>query len=354
MSGPITVVIAAEPISTLIAAAAIHAAEAVRAGYAEAAALAEARSGAKADRLAARRESDAAAHAARTADAVRQEARAGELLRIAARLAVAIPNDTCPPRPEEDDPIRLAAWCAAVAALIAELETLLRTEAARRGEALGDDEFNFVAPVAPAASAPRSQRWLTRIAHLGDVPEDIAELARELDATPPGERAELLASELRRRIQAHAEGAQRQAVQTATATVVEATLRDLGYQVDGIAETLFVEGGVAHFRRPGWGDYMVRLRAEAGATTVNFNVVRAVDGDSNEQSVLDHLAEDRWCAEFPALLRALEARGVRLTVTRRLEAGELPVQRVARERLPRFAEEEERVIAAPAKTREIR
>jgi hypothetical protein len=75
---------------------------------------------------------------------------------------------------------------------------------------------------------------------------------------------------------------------------------------------------------------------------INFNVVRAVDADQleGEASVQDRLAEDRWCAEFPALLKALAARGVRLEVTRRLEAGELPVQRVARERLPRFAEDQ--------------
>lgn len=354
MSGPITVVIAAEPISTLIAAAAIHAAEAVRAGYAEAAVLAETRSTVEAGNQAARREAAAAAHAERRAEAAQLMERASELLRMATRLGVSVPANACPPYPDGDDPSQLAAWCSATAALIAELETLLRTEAVRRGEELADADPTFVVPTSTAAQAPLSQRWLMRIAHLGEIPESIASLARELDETPQGERAELLASELRRRIQAHAGEVQRQAVHAATATIVEATLRDLGYQVDGIAETLFIEGGVAHFRRPGWGDYMVRLRAEAGATTVNFNVVRAADDANNAQSVLDHLAEDRWCAEFPALLRALEARGVRLTVTRRLEAGELPVQNVARERLPRFADEENRATVAPANAREIR
>lgn len=95
-----------------------------------------------------------------------------------------------------------------------------------------------------------------------------------------------------------------------------------------------------HFRRPGWGAHMVRMRVDARAGSVNFNVVRAAEAGANEASVLDHLAEDRWCAEFPALLASLAARGVKLDVTRRLAAGEVPVQRVAPGSLPRFADDE--------------
>lgn len=43
------------------------------------------------------------------------------------------------------------------------------------------------------------------------------------------------------------------------AIVLEQSLRDLGYAIE---ETLFVEGGVAHFQRPEWGDYFVRLRVD--------------------------------------------------------------------------------------------
>lgn len=353
MSGPITVVVTAEPITTLLAAAAIHAAEAVRAGYAEAATIALETATTDDRRRAERQAADADARTAANTEATALERRVGELLRLAARLGASLPAAACPPRPTGDDPAQLAAWRRATAALAGKLETLLRHEAACRSEGLDDADIDIVAPPVDAA-APASQRWLQRIAHLGPPPEEILAVAREFDATPLGERADLLAAELRRRIQLHAEAARRQAVQIATAGVVEATLKDLGYQVDGIAETLFVEGGVAHFRRPGWGDYLVRLRADAGAATVNFNVVRAVDGTTNERSVLDHLAEDRWCAEFPALMRALEARGVRLQVTRRLEAGELPVQCVARDRLPRFADDEASQPAVQPKTREIR
>jgi len=70
--------------------------------------------------------------------------------------------------------------------------------------------------------------------------------------------------------------------------------------------------------------------------------------------VLDHLAEDRWCAEFPALLGALEIRGVHMSVTRRLEAGEVPVQLVERSKLPRFTEDEAPPPAAKPVARELK
>jgi hypothetical protein len=188
------------------------------------------------------------------------------------------------------------------------------------------------APVSPTAAA----RLIARLAALGPLPDTIEALTREIAATPPGDRRELLEMELRRAIQLFEEDAARQA----SALVLEQTLKDLGYQVEPVSDTLFVSGGVVHFRRPGWQDYQVRLRLNAGANTANFNVVRAVDAGNNERSVLDHIAEDRWCAEFPALLQALADRGLNLEVTRRLEAGELPVQLVDRDKLPRFAEEE--------------
>jgi hypothetical protein len=257
-----------------------------------------------------------------------------------------------------DDAVALAQYIRALTALTDELQAVLLTESALRmqdmEENVGMASLESIASAAGAAPARKSSRWLERIAHLGPLPEDIDGVARELDASPPGERAELLMVELRRRIQLHAEAAQKKVVQEATALVVRQSLKDLGYQVEDIAETLFVEGGTVHFRRGGWGNYMVRMRVDANASTVNFNVIRAVKEGDNERSVLDHLAEDRWCAEFPALLKALEARGVKLDVTRRLEAGELPVQLVNAEKLPAFADEATAVNSAKPMERNIK
>ncbi|HZX32155.1 MAG TPA: hypothetical protein VFF03_12455 [Rhodocyclaceae bacterium] len=355
MSGPTTAIITTDPVTALLSAAAIRAAEAIAGGYARAAELEAAHDAvrqANADRQSAASRQGLAA-LAEEADALEAEfqrlAGLAEKLGVAGTLAAARPR-----RPGQDDPLALAAYVDGLRQLTAEAGTILLDLAARQADALPEPAALAAAAAAGAPSSSPSRRFLARIAHLGPVPADIEALARELDGTLPGERAELLASELRLKVQAHAEAVQRRLVQEATATIVEQSLKDLGYQVDEVGDTLFVEGGVVHFRRPGWGDYLVRMRIDAAAGTANFNVIRAVDAGNNERSVLDHLAEDRWCAEFPALLRALEARGVRLAVTRRLAAGELPVQLVARDKLPRFADEADRPAAAQPLAREIK
>ncbi|MEO7107376.1 MAG: hypothetical protein ABIZ09_13465 [Rhodoferax sp.] len=115
----------------------------------------------------------------------------------------------------------------------------------------------------------------------------------------------------------------------AAAQVLEQSLRDLGYAVDGVENTFFVEGGMAHFQRQGWGEYFVRVRVGVQDKTLNFNVVRAKGAqETAERKRLDYLAEDRWCSEFPKLLETLAARGIQLDVKRLLGAGELPVQAV--------------------------
>jgi hypothetical protein len=132
----------------------------------------------------------------------------------------------------------------------------------------------------------------------------------------------------------------------AAAVVLEQSLQDLGYQVEPVRDTLFAEGGIVHFQRPGWGKHFVRLRVHAGEQHLNFNVVRAraEAADSyaaSEQKRQDFMAEERWCAEFPRLMATLAARGMEINVTRRLQAGELPVQEVDAERLPDFTQDTE-------------
>jgi hypothetical protein len=123
--------------------------------------------------------------------------------------------------------------------------------------------------------------------------------------------------------------------QQAAAYVLEQSLRDLGYEVEDIEATLFAGGGTVHFRRPGWENYFVRMRVNPQERTANFNVVRASGDEQNaERGRLDALAEDRWCTEFPRLMQTLAARGLTLDVTRRLEAGAVPVQIVDGASLP--------------------
>jgi hypothetical protein len=86
----------------------------------------------------------------------------------------------------------------------------------------------------------------------------------------------------------------------------------------------------------------VRLRVDPAGRSINFNVVRASGDEENaERRRQDALAEDRWCAEFPKLLQTLAARGLDLDVTRRLEAGAVPVQVVDTASLPAIAKEDD-------------
>jgi hypothetical protein len=143
--------------------------------------------------------------------------------------------------------------------------------------------------------------------------------------------------------------------QDAAALVLQESLRDLGYEVEDVGATLFVNGGSVHFRRKGWDRYFVRLRVDPRERTVNFNVVRAAGDEENaERRRQDALAEDRWCTEFPRLMATLAARGLELRVTRRLEAGEVPVQVVDAAGLPAVADEENAADKPALRAREIR
>lgn len=230
------------------------------------------------------------------------------------------------------------------------------------------------------------------------VPLELESLARDIFLAPSTERAEALALELRLRVQRYQEEQQRlhsetetmqtwlaalpaeapaalrtaleiaaaglrrltpeqreetQAIleavrrahlrqeQQAAALVLQQSLRDLGYEVEDIASTLFVEGGVVHFQRQGWEDYHVRLRLDPRENTVNFNVVRPRGmEESAVRKRQDFLAEERWCAEFPKLQQTLAARGIAFKILRQLGAGELPVQTVDPASLPKRREEE--------------
>lgn len=341
MSGPTTVLFSANPVAVILAAAGIRAAKAVLAGYAEGAQLHAAHQERNDARQAVQATSAATGEQALHDEASAAEAQLDQLCTLAHKLGVeAQARATRPQRPAVGS-TALGAYVRALQELATQLRTILLTEAARQSADLADmPEFSTQAALQDWVPQQLAQRLLARIAHLGAPPEHLQKQALELAQTLPGERFGLLASELRARIQAHIEALQQQQVQEATQLVVEQSLKDLGYQVEEVANTLFVHGGVLHFRKPGWGNYSVRMRVDAKARSVNFNVVRAVAQGANERSVLDHLAEDRWCAEFPALLQAWEARGLQLNVTRRLQAGEVPVQLVDAARLPRFADEE--------------
>ena len=367
MSGPTTAILVADPLAVLLSAAAIRAAMAIQQGYEDSAIL-------KAQHLEQRNEQlkqqqsaalqgqQALQERIAAADTEFEQLcliaqRSGNDVRIKAERPVNAGADhgTATAANKALNNNELAAYLQAIQTYNAELKSILLTDAARQmsstDEHLSAPEFLLANEQAAATNV---QRLLQRIAHLGQAPDKIALLAQELASNLPLEREQLLLNELRHQIQLHLEQVQQQQLQEASALILRQSLIDLGYQVEEFSSTLFIEGGVAHFRRHDWGDYMVRLRINEANNTINFNVIRAVQQGNNERSVLDHLAEDRWCAEFPTLLKAMEARGLSMNVTRRLEAGELPVQLVNRDQLPQFTEQEQRRIEQPLLAREIK
>lgn len=178
---------------------------------------------------------------------------------------------------------------------------------------------------------------------LDELPDDVpAPLLRALECVAAGvERMDPALREAAERTLATAAADRERQEQEAATLVLQESLRDLGYEVDDIGATLFVDGGAVHFRRKGWENYFVRLRVDPRERTANFNVVRAKGDEENaERRRLDALAEDRWCAEFPRLMQTLAARGLELDVTRRLGAGEVPVQVVDGAQLPAIAEDD--------------
>ncbi len=349
MSGPTTAMIVADPVAVMLTAAGIVAARAIAEGYWEAEQLQARHSEQRAANEQAQVQAQFQGQQAMEADLAAAESICDQLIAFAEQQGCGAQLRAARPRPPANAEGK-ESYLRALQVLNDSVRSVLLTEAARLMANLPDlpDVIDL-----PKDRATLGQRLLARIEHLGELPQDLAALAKELDQMLPGERQSLLATELRARVQAHATAIQQKQVQLASAIVLDQSLKDLGYQVEEVSNTLFVDGGVIHFRRQDWGDYMVRMRVDANASTANFNVIRAVAAGENERSVLDHLAEDRWCAEFPALLKAMGDRGLHLTVTRRLEAGELPVQLVERSKLPRFADDDTTAPSYKPLTKEV-
>jgi hypothetical protein len=343
MSGPTTVLTRADAMRVLLSAAGIRAAMAVKQAHQDAGLLRTQQNEQQAILQERLRAATGLSQQALQQQLQTTEQDYADLLLLAEKIGcsdqVQAIRPLSPPGVDEQE---IITYLRHLQALVYELRPVLLQESARRADALFD-QTDFDVARASSATLPQDRlaRLLKRVAHLPQLPEDIAGLARELEISLPGERADLLASDLRLHIQNLLEAEKKHQVDEAQALILEQTLKDLGYQVEEISHTLFVEGGTVHFRRNSWDKYMVRMRMDAKTGQANFNVIRAVKQGENERSVLDHLAEDRWCSEFPALMAALEARGIHMQVTRLLQAGELPVQLVVEDKLPRFAEEEQ-------------
>jgi len=206
-----------------------------------------------------------------------------------------------------------------------------------------------------------AERILGRLNALaaGAVPVELDALMRKLIEAETDERAEMLAMELRAQVQrlnedeARAAAARTENQQREIAGILVAeVLTDLGYEVEPIAETLFVAGGVAHFQRAEWGDYYVRMRVDPATSNMNFNMVRtsnATDPPDAAQRKRDEEMEATWCTGIPKLIAELRARGIDTRKLRELDAGAVPVQVVKPETVDAILREKDdaRMTTAP-------
>lgn len=304
--------------------------------------------------------------------AAERSARLRRLLAAWQELGGADAGIDLPAAPATEDEAALGAFLAALDARIATLETRLAAAAGTlrdtartaldellaAGVSARDQLAAYAAQARLAGAAPDDaetrRELVVRVLERVELEENeplpaaLDALALQVVQASTAERATALAMELRLQTQRHNEArtaarlaAEEEKLREAAATVLEASLQDLGYAVEEIGATLFVEGGVAHFQRPEWGDYFIRLRIDPKRKAMNFNVVRAGTAGEDRQRE-DMLAEERWCSEFPKLFETLKARGISIAVTRLLQAGEAPVQVVDAASLPARAEEEHR------------
>jgi hypothetical protein len=182
---------------------------------------------------------------------------------------------------------------------------------------------------------------------------------RGIIAADTDERAELLAMELRAQVQQFNSETERAAAaakedrkREIVGVMVAEVLSDLGYEVEPIAETLFVKGGVAHFQRAQWGDYYVRMRVDPMTSNINFNMVRTTTDSGPPdpaQARRDEAMEAAWCAGLPKILAELAARGINTSKLRALDPGAVPVQMVKPDTIDPIlrAKDDERTTAAP-------
>ncbi|MDH4234582.1 MAG: hypothetical protein OEV15_05565, partial [Gallionella sp.] len=204
MSGPTTAIFVADPIAVLLSGAAIRAAQAVYAGYSNASDLRDEQQGRR-DRL----HGELASAASRGSAALRQEVQAAEaefdeIAGLAKRYAAFDKiTATRPAPPDSNNELQLAAYVRSMQVLIKELRSILLTESALRMDDLGQEVSldKAIARAAEAGSKTTVQRLLARIAHLGELPQEIASVAKEIADAPfaDTERASLLTTELRMR-----------------------------------------------------------------------------------------------------------------------------------------------------------
>ena len=110
--------------------------------------------------------------------------------------------------------------------------------------------------------------------------------------------------------------------------VIQDTLEELGYTVEGGFSTLFVEGGVVHFQKPEWNSYHVRLRVDRQTDEMRLHMIREGKDAAWDQQQKDMGMETEWCSEYKELVSALSDRGIHAKPVKHYLPGAVPVHNV--------------------------
>ncbi len=104
---------------------------------------------------------------------------------------------------------------------------------------------------------------------------------------------------------------------------IRETLVELGYDYgEGFTQTEF--GPVAYAEKDSGGDYALRIQMSDGAPNI-FSRIVSCDETTAEQ---DKAAEENLCADFHEMMRGLKERGIETVLTRELQPGEHPVEKM--------------------------
>jgi len=95
------------------------------------------------------------------------------------------------------------------------------------------------------------------------------------------------------------------------AEILQTTLAGMGYQVESIKESLFVDGGAIHFRNDAWNDgYCVNLTVKD--ERIYFDMQRDIEcGRAQDEAV-----EQQWKSEFYKVRDALDKADIKITDVR--------------------------------------
>lgn len=132
------------------------------------------------------------------------------------------------------------------------------------------------------------------------------------------------------------------------ARVVRDALNSLGYTVEPIADTMFISGGTAHFRKQGWDEgYYVRMKVDSNRACADFDVVSTAPSERGNMETVK-----TWCSSsgMPALNAALQKKGLTAMIVRDVSLTSQPVETITHDSLDQTFWNAQKTVVQPVAT----